>query len=119
MHPIKKYIAFPLFLLLLVSTMEAKTKVSKESFGKLPDGTAVDLYTLTDGPYEARIMTYGAVLQSFKAPDKAGKVADVILGFDDAKGYYENFNGKQNAYFDAIIGRYANRIANGTFKLDG
>jgi aldose 1-epimerase len=107
------------FFLFAIGSIEAKTNVTKQAFGKLPNGAAVDLYTLADGPYQARIMTYGGVLVSFQCPDKQGKVADVILGFDTADGYYQNFNSSKVAYFGAIIGRYANRIAKGSFKLDG
>jgi len=99
--------------------MEAKTKVSQEAFGKMPDGTAVELFTLADGAYEARIATYGGVLVSFKAPDRNGKTGDVVLGFDDLEGYVANFNGPDNAFIGALIGRYANRIAHGSFTLDG
>ena len=119
MQRVTQFLGLTLLIVLSMSVAEAKTNVSKQAFGKLPDGAAVDLYTLTDGSYEARIMTYGAVLVSFKAPDKNGKTADVILGFDDAAGYYDNFNGSKNAFFDAVIGRYANRIANGSFTLEG
>ena len=99
--------------------MEAKTKVTSQPFGKMPDGTSVDVFTLSDGAYEARIATYGGVLVSFKAPDRNGKGADVFLGFNDLDGYVTNFNGPSDAYFGALIGRYANRIAHGTFMLDG
>lgn len=119
MHPIIRYASYVLFLLIAVRFLEAKTVVTHQSFGTLPDGTAVELFTLSDGPFEARIMTYGGVLVSFKAPDRSGKTADVVLGFDNASAYYENFNGKQNAFFGAVIGRYANRIANGSFTLEG
>jgi aldose 1-epimerase len=85
----------------------------------MPDGTSVEIYTLTDGPFEAQITTYGGIVVSLKAPDRTGKPADVVLGFDDLNGYVANFNGPSNAYFGAIIGRYANRIANASFTLDG
>jgi len=104
---------------LVTTTAEAKTKVSSQSFGKTPDGTSVEIYTLSDGPYEARITTYGGVLVSLKVPDRNRKVADVVLGFDDVAGYVANFSGSADAYFGAIIGRYANRIAHGSFMLDG
>ncbi|HEY1657011.1 MAG TPA: aldose epimerase family protein [Candidatus Sulfotelmatobacter sp.] len=99
--------------------MEAKTKVTSESWGKMPDGTAVEIYTLSAGVYEAQIATYGGVLVSFKAPDRNGKVGDVVLGFDGLDGYVANFNGSADAFFGAIIGRYANRLAKGSFTLDG
>jgi aldose 1-epimerase len=97
----------------------AKTKVTTQPFGKLPDGTAVELYTLSDEPFEAQIATYGGVLVSFKGPDRSGKSGDVVLGFDTVDGYVNNFNGSSNAFFGAIIGRYANRIAHASFTLDG
>jgi aldose 1-epimerase len=103
----------------LIISAEAKTKVTSQPWGKLPDGTAVEIYTLRDGAFEARIATYGGVLVSLKAPDRTGKTADLVLGFDDLDGYYGNFNSPKNAVFGAIIGRYANRIAHGTFTLNG
>jgi aldose 1-epimerase len=107
------------WLALFSMTTEAKTKVTSQPFGKMPDGTPVEIYTLSDGIHEARIMTYGGVLVSFKAPDRNGKAADVVLGFDDVDGYVANFNGSSDAFFGAVIGRYANRIAQGNFTLDG
>jgi aldose 1-epimerase len=106
------------FLFLSIAT-EAKTRVTSEPFGKTPDGAGVEIFTLSDSPYEARIATYGGILVSLKSPDRHGNVADVVLGFDDLDGYVANFNGPSNAFFGAIIGRYANRIAHGSFALDG
>ena len=97
----------------------AKTKVTREPFGTMPDGAAVEIFTLTDGPVEARIMTYGGILVSLKVPDRNGKPADVVLGFDNLDGYVTNNNGSGSAFIGAIIGRYANRIAHGRFTLDG
>jgi aldose 1-epimerase len=108
-----------LYLALLSLTMEAKTKVTSQPFGKMPDGTPVEIFTLADGPYEARIATYGGIVVSLKAPDRNGKLADVVLGFDNLDGYVANSNGPSAAFFGAIIGRYANRIAHGSFTLDG
>jgi aldose 1-epimerase len=98
---------------------EAKTKVTSQPFGKMPDGTPVEIYMLSEGAYEARIATYGGIVVSLKAPDRTGKVADVVLGFDDVDGYVANFNGPADAFFGALIGRYANRVAHGSFILDG
>ena len=108
-----------LWLALLSMTVEAKTKVTSQPFGKMPDGTPVEIFTLADGAYEARIATYGGIVVSLKAPDRNGKLADVVLGFDNLDGYVANFNGPSTAFFGAIIGRYANRIAHGSFTLDG
>jgi aldose 1-epimerase len=105
--------------LALFLSAEAETKVTSQPFGKIPDGTAVEIFTLSDGPYEARITNYGGVVVSLKAPDRNGKSADVVLGFDDLNGYVANFNGPSTAFFGAIIGRYGNRIGHGSFTLDG
>ena len=108
-----------LCLALFTLSAEAETKVTSQPFGKIPDGTAVEIFTLSDGPYEARITNYGGVVVSLKAPDRNGKSADVVLGFDDLNGYVANFNGPSPAFFGAIIGRYGNRIGHGSFALDG
>src|SRR5271154_2333300 len=119
-HRVLRTIAMSgLWLALFSMTMEAKTKVTSEPFGNMPDGTPVEIFTLSSGPYEARIATYGGVVVSLKAPDRTGKLADVVLGFDNLDGYVANFNGPSDAFFGAIIGRYANRIAHGSFTLDG
>jgi aldose 1-epimerase len=107
------------WLALFSMNAEAKTKVTSEPFGKTPDGTPVEIFTLSDGAYEARIATYGGIVVSLKVPDRNGKPADVVLGFDNLDGYVANFNGPSDAFFGALIGRYANRIAHGRFSLDG
>jgi aldose 1-epimerase len=107
-------------LIASLTAAEAKTKVFSQPWGKMPDGTPVDIYTLTDGPYEARISTYGGIVVSLKVPDRNGQFADVVLGFDDLDGYVNNNNDpKGGAFIGAIIGRYGNRIAHGSFTLDG
>ncbi|MDF0542893.1 galactose mutarotase [Sphingobium sp. H39-3-25] len=83
--------------------------------GALSDGTAVEAITLSNSHgVSARILTYGATLQSLIAPDKAGKPADVVLGYDDLSSYVDHPN-----FFGVTVGRYANRIAGGRFTLDG
>ncbi|HEY4054291.1 MAG TPA: aldose epimerase family protein [Terriglobales bacterium] len=107
-----------LVIALMMMTASMESQVTKQSFGKTPDGTAVDIYTLKSGAIEARIITYGGIVQSLKVPDKSGKSADVVLGFDSIEGYTSG--PKPNPpFFGALIGRYGNRIANGEFKLDG
>src|SRR5436190_6290899 len=87
----------------------------REPFGTLPDGTPVESVVLTGANgVSARIMTLGATLQALNAPDRAGRTADVTLGYDDARSYVEHPN-----YWGQTIGRYANRIAGGRFALDG
>lgn len=93
----------------------AAAGITKKPFGKLPDGTAIDIYTLRNAAgMEASIITYGAIVQSLKAPDASGHLDDVVLGFDTIDGYL----GK-SPYFGAVVGRYGNRIGKGTFKLNG
>jgi len=104
----------------LIGPAEAKTTVTNQPFGIMPDGTPVELYSLEDGPFQVRVSSYGGIIVSLKAPDRSGKAADVVLGFDDLDGYVANNNApKGGAFFGAIIGRYANRIAHGSFTLDG
>jgi aldose 1-epimerase len=114
-----RLLALGLGIVLFAPLLAATTKVTRQPFGKAADGTPVEIFTLSDGTHEARIATYGGVLVSFKTPDRNGKVADVVLGFDDVDGYVSNFNGPSDAFFGALIGRYANRIAHGTFTLEG
>jgi aldose 1-epimerase len=95
--------------------------ITKQPFGAV-NGQSVDLYTLTNSrQMEVKIMTYGGIIQSVKVPDKSKRFANVTLGFATLDDYV-NLNSPFPAggpYFGAIIGRYANRIANGTFTLDG
>ena len=87
--------------------------VKTDRFGALPDGTVVEIYTLTnDSGIEARLMTYGAILVSLKLPDRSGKLDDVVLGYDSLDGYV-----RSNPYFGSTVGRYGNRIAKGRFTL--
>src|ERR1700741_1999308 len=103
----------------VVGSACAKTEVTKRSGGKLPDGASVDLYTLKDGKVEVQVITYGGDLVAIKVPSSAGQVADMVLGFDDAAGYYENNHSQSASFFGPIVGRYANRIAHAKFTLDG
>jgi aldose 1-epimerase len=93
----------------------AEVRIEKQTFGKTNNGTPVAIYTLTNSHgVEARIAAYGATVVSLKAPDRQGKLADVVLGFDDLDGYLH-----RNRYFGSVIGRYGNRIAKGKFSLGG
>jgi aldose 1-epimerase len=88
-----------------------------EPFGTTPGGTAVERWTLSNGDMTVRVLTYGGIIQSLETPDADGEVDNVVLGFPDLDGYVENNN--PGPYFGALIGRYGNRIAGGTFELDG
>ncbi|MDR1498574.1 MAG: galactose mutarotase [Puniceicoccales bacterium] len=96
----------------------ATTKgITTEQWGILPDGRQVSLFTIDTGcGLRTRITNYGAIIVSVETPDKNGTLADVALGFDNLDGYLHDTAG---TYFGAIVGRVANRIANGCFTLDG
>ena len=84
--------------------------------GTLADGAAIETITLSnDRGVSARILTYGATLQSLLAPDCGGRLADVVLGADDLASVC----GRVRNFFGVTVGRYANRIAGGRFVLDG
>jgi len=90
-------------------------RVEKSSFGTTRDGLAVDLYTLTNANgVTAKIITHGALLTELHVPDRAGQMADVVLGFKTLDRYEGD-----HPYFGATIGRVANRIAKGRFRLGG
>jgi aldose 1-epimerase len=95
--------------------MPMAASVRKSSFGKLPDGTAVDLYTLENARgLVAKVTNYGGIVTELHVPDRHGKSGDVVLGFDNLPQYLE-----KHPYFGATVGRFANRIAKGRFTLEG
>ena len=97
------------------SVSATKGNISKAEFGKTTDGQAVQIYTLHNSKgAEARILTYGGIVQELTMPDKNGKFGDVVLGYDTLDGYLTN-----SPYFGALIGRYGNRIGGAKFTLDG
>lgn len=92
-----------------------KEEVERVPFGRLPTGEPVDAWVLRSAcGVEARVVGYGGAIVSLLAPDRAGRLADVVLGYDDVRGYVDG-----RAYLGALIGRYANRIRGGRFRLDG
>ncbi|TDU62554.1 aldose 1-epimerase [Prosthecobacter fusiformis] len=96
-------------------SLPAAATVTTQSWGKTAAGEDVELFTLTnEGGMEVRVMTYGGILVSVKVPDKAGAMADVVLGFDTLEPYL----GK-HPHFGCITGRYANRIGGAEFEIDG
>ena len=92
-----------------------KAGMTRAPFGKTPDGSVVEVFTLrnTQG-MEMKVINYGAIITSVRVPDRAGRLADVVLGFDSLDGYLTS-----HPYFGTVVGRYGNRIANGQFTLDG
>jgi aldose 1-epimerase len=102
------------FVLSCDTRKKSAPSVQRDSFGTMPDGTAIEQYTLINANgIEMKVITYGGTITSLKLPDRDGKFADVVLGCDNLDDYL-----KQKSYFGAIIGRYGNRIAKGMFKLD-
>ena len=113
-HWIGAAVAAALGALLPLAAAEPQTKggaamragVQKSEFGQTADGQKVDLYTLTNGRgLTAKVMTYGIAVTELNVPDARGQAADVVLGFDDLKGYL----GSDNPNFGAVVGRNASR----------
>ena len=100
----------------------ASPSITSQPFGTA-DGQAVNLYTLTNGRgMTVTITNYGGIVQAIDVPDRNGKVANVALGFSTLDGYVADnttTTASGETFFGAIIGRYANRIANGSFPLNG
>jgi len=97
------------------TTLASSATSAGQPFGKLPDGTNVELFTLRNANgVEARITNYGGIVTHLFVPDRTGKPGDVVLGYDSLDGYL-----KSSPYFGCLVGRYGNRIAGGKFSLDG
>jgi aldose 1-epimerase len=93
---------------------QSAKRIQQQPFGT-HDGRPITLYTLTNSHgVEVRAMNYGGIIVSIRVPDRKGQLADIVLGHDTLEGYTPN-----PPYLGAIIGRYGNRIANGSFTLDG
>ncbi len=96
-------------------TKKMTANIQKSAFGKLADGTEVDLYTLANGKgVVAKITTYGAMVTELHTPDRAGQPGNIVLGFDNLEQY-----AKGHPFFGCTVGRVANRVAKGKFTLDG
>jgi aldose 1-epimerase len=101
--------------LLLLDNGAAAVTATRLPFGTLDHGVVIEAITLTNSQgISARLINYGATLQALQAPDRAGRMADIVLGYDDLAAYVEKPN-----FFGATVGRYANRIAGGRFTLNG
>lgn len=118
MKGIHTYGVLPLgwvFALLLIPNLIGAAAVTESDFGKMPDGTPVKLFTLRNGKgMTAKIITYGAIITELQAPGRNGVMTNVVLGAPDLDTYLKGFNASA-----AAIGRFANRIANAKFTLDG
>jgi aldose 1-epimerase len=102
-------------ILLTMTTAAAQAAVTHANWGNLPDGSPVTIYTLKSPQVELRVMTFGARVVSLSTPDRNGKMADIVLGYDKLEDYIKD----PKTFFGVVAGRYANRIAGGKFTLDG
>ena len=101
---------------------EKTMNVTQEVYGKLPDGTPIDQYTLSNpSGLKVKIINYGAIVTSVETPDRNGKIENITLHRDSLADYLErDKDGKPTTpFFGATVGRYANRIAKGRFTLEG
>src|SRR5688572_6028176 len=98
-----------------VPTNPTMASAQIEKFGTI-DGTDINRFTLKNQKGTiVKLMNYGATVTNILVPDKSGTAGDIVLGFDNLDGYLQ----KENPYMGVIAGRYANRIANGKFSLEG
>jgi aldose 1-epimerase len=96
-------------------TFQVRAAVQQVTWGSTADGQKVSLFTLSDSDLRVHLTSYGARIVSIEAPDRAGNRADVVLGHDNLAAYTAD----PKDYFGSTVGRYANRIAKGTFQLQG
>jgi aldose 1-epimerase len=90
-------------------------RIKSEPFGKAPDGTPVELFTLKNlNGLSVQITNYGGIITTLNVPDKDGNFEDVVLGYYTLEEYI-----KKSPHFGCLVGRFGNRIANGKFMLDG
>ena len=96
-------------------TAQDSSAITVSYFGEMADGTPISMYTLvnTQGA-TMKVINYGGIITSLTMPDRAGRMEDIVLGYDSLESYVTN-----NPFFGALIGRYGNRIAKGKFSLDG
>ena len=113
-----KSLLVSLFMLVLAisgSLNAAGVKVSKRMYGKTKTGEKVHEYTLKNkNDITVRLITYGATMTSLVTPDRDGNLADIVLGYDDISGYESD-----PVFSGCIVGRFANRISNASFELEG
>ena len=106
------FLTFLILKILMINSCDLQ-KQNEMIFGKLENGENVYKYLLKNDKCEVELITYGGIITSIKVPDLNGNFIDVALGFNDLDSYLEG-----HPYFGAIVGRYANRIDNGSFSID-
>jgi len=116
MKKVAALLAAPLLLAMPVFSSPAGAVITKTTWGETPDHRKVDLYTLTNANgMTVKLSTHGAVIQSLEVPDRNGKFADIVRGFDSLAGYLI----PGNSHIGAVIGRYADEIKGAQFTLEG
>jgi len=96
-------------------TLSPPAAIYHAPWGSVAPGEPAGLFILRNAHgVEVQLTNYGGIITSIKTPDRAGRFADIVLGYDSLAGYL-----RASPYFGAIVGRYANRIARGRFTLDG
>ncbi|MEC7280727.1 MAG: galactose mutarotase, partial [Verrucomicrobiota bacterium] len=94
-------------------------KISSIPFGSV-DGQSVDLFTLSnDHGMVVKITNYGGIVTSMIVPDKNGRTEDIVCGFDTLEGYFSETYSANSPYFGCLVGRYAARVKDGTFSING
>lgn len=110
-----KLVRVMLLLMTSLSAAAAPISVSKASFGHMPGGAPVEIFTLKSPAVQMQVTTYGARVVSLETKDRAGKMGGIVLGYPKFEDYLKD----KKTYFGSVPGRYANRIANGRFTLEG
>ncbi|HOE09509.1 MAG TPA: galactose mutarotase, partial [Treponemataceae bacterium] len=90
-------------------------KIKKRKFGLLSDGTKISLYTVSNKCMSFSVTNYGCTVTSIMVPDRNGNLDDIALGFSTLEGFIM----QNNVFFGVLVGRFANRIGNASFKLNG
>ena len=104
-----------LLAVIAIGGCTSRSQVDLQPYGQTSDGLPVLLYTVAnEAGLRMRVMNWGATLVSLEVPDRQGNLADVTLGYDTLEGWQAD-----TAYINCTVGRYGNRIARGTFSLDG
>src|ERR1041384_4964070 len=92
-----------------------KVGITEKAFGSYENDPVTEYIITNSNGMQVSILNYGGTVTKIMTPDKNNKMGDVILGYESLDGYLQ----KGNPYFGSLVGRYANRIANAKFTLDG
>ncbi len=110
-----KLLSVILLFMTSFTAASAATTVQHSVFGHMPDGQPVEIYTLKSPAVELQVISYGARVVNLETKDRNGKMGDIVLGY----GVFDKYLKGKNGYIGSVPGRYANRLANGRFTLEG